>query len=453
MHYDSSSWLDVLFRWEGTVIKTCWKKVMAFIIFNIMANSLSAYLDINFGNAFEHCELVGHSLTFLLVFKANNAYHRFWDGRQSCSLLFAELRDLAILGCTMLKGGLGQHEWNRFQGEDGFTSERSMGVRDDDDRRTTECRVDLVRWTLAIAVAFRMQTRLSHDGYFYGEIDEATKWKLNWDRMRLRTLLSVREFNEIDKFLRVEDTEEESSLLWCTGRGEPQVFHQREAPSHPLGRYLVSMEPECSQVLAILTCMVQWLRFVANEPFGFKERFVPMFDQYNTKIIKFYNKVILTMTTPLPLPFVNMVRTLIVLYLLSTPFFLHRDQGLWANVVMPTMTAMALLGIDEMGTELQNPFGNSVNHLDIQELIMGLEKELMRLLQYVGDSDARNNFIWLPVPKMMQDETEKEFLWYIAMVREVSHLEVPRPRGVGGVRIKHTVPAEDALELALMITK
>merc|ERR1712087_343346 len=101
-----------------------------------------------------------------------------------------------------------------------------------------------------------------------------------------------------------------------------------------------------------------------------------------------YDTVSQTMTTPLPLPYVNLV--------------------------MPTLTAMALMGIDQIGAELENPFGDDVNDLDFQAMIMGLEKEMLRMLQIAGDARARDKFVWLPVPKFMQSETSKPFLWYVA---------------------------------------
>merc|ERR1740129_462989 len=138
------------------------------------------------------------------------------------------------------------------------------------------------------------------------------------------------------------------------------------------------------------------------------------------------------MTTPLPLPYVNLVRTLMVAYLLSVPFFMDYDEGIFANVAMPTLTAMALLGIDQIGTELENPFGEDANDLDIQEMIINLERELMRLLLWTGDAMSVDRFVWLPVPEIMLTETEKHFHWYLALRKEVSHLSLPRARGVGG---------------------
>merc|ERR1711879_720669 len=107
------------------------------------------------------------------------------------------------------------------------------------------------------------------------------------------------------------------------------------------------------------------------------------------------------------------------------------------GVVMPTVTALALFGIDQIGTELENPFGDDANDLDIQEMIQTFEKELIRMLELAGDSVAREKFVWLRVPPLMQEESHKPFHWYVALKSEVSHLDIPRYRGEGGLKVRH----------------
>merc|ERR1711865_937285 len=127
----------------------------------------------------------------------------------------------------------------------------------------------------------------------------------------------------------------------------------------------------------------------------------------------------LAMVTPLPLPYVSLVRTLLIGYLMTAPLFLNYTDGFWANVVMPSLTAVALIGIDHIGIELENPFGDDANDLDIQAMICQFEREVMRMLELIGDSIAREKFIWLPVPPFMQEETTTPFLWYLALKSEV----------------------------------
>jgi len=201
----------------------------------------------------------------------------------------------------------------------------------------------------------------------------------------------------------------------------------------------VSQEPSFHQLLVVLNFVTQSVRLHAGEPYGYKERFLPNFIYLTTEVMNHQDRANQAMTTPLPLPYVNLVRTLLVTYLISVPFFIHYEEGFWANVVMPTITALALLGIDQIGSELENPFGEDDNDLDIQEMIMTLERELMRLLELTGDAEARDKFAWVPAPRFMQDETEQPFLWYLALRSEVAHLDLPRYRSTGGLHVRHVV--------------
>merc|ERR1719456_1883030 len=96
------------------------------------------------------------------------------------------------------------------------------------------------------------------EGYFDGSLEEDMKWRLDWDRMRLRTLMTKDEYEVVDRALQVEDTDEEKALLWTGGMPQPHVFHQFTLPPRPRDRqddpytYVVSMEPTYRQLMVIL---------------------------------------------------------------------------------------------------------------------------------------------------------------------------------------------------------
>lgn len=437
INYDASSWTDILFRWTGTTIQACGSKVAVAALYFALAYAIELILACNLGYAFGHSYIFGKTLSFLLVFRANASHGRYWEGRTACVEFFAGLRDLATLACGLFKGGHGQYAWNKRRGQDGFSGERKNRLEDEDDIRTAQARTDIVRWSLAMAVCFKIMLRITGDGYYQGEMDEELKWKLDFDRMRLRTLMSKAEFDEVDRALRVEDTGEERRLLWNSGRGEPQVFHWHDPPQQPGGLYKVSMEPCAPQMLTLVNFLSQSVRRHANEPYGYKEKFLPEFIKIVKQMMYCYDQVSQLMTTPLPFPYVNLVRTLLIGYLFSMPFFVNYADGALANVLMPVLTATALMGIDQIGTELENPFGEDVNDLDFQAMIMGLEKEMLRTLLLAGDTRAHDQFVWLPVPKFMQHESTKPFLWYVALQREVAHVNIPRCRNLGGVSVRH----------------
>lgn len=297
-----------------------------------------------------------------------------------------------------------------------------------------------------MAVGFRIHMRMCAEGYFDGSLEEDMKWRIDWDRMRLRTLMTQEEFDVVDRALQLEDTEEEKELMWQNGLPQPQVFHQYLIPPRPRDKpdepytYVVSMEPTYRQLTVILTMLVRTIYTHAGEPYAYKERFFPEVLALTRQIMSTHDMVHLAMVTPLPLPYVSLVRTLLIGYLLTAPLFLDYMDGVWANVVMPTITAIALIGIDHIGIELENPFGDDANDLDVQSMITQFEREMMKMLELVGDGIARERFMWLPVPQFMQEEATSPFHWYLALKSEVSHINFPRNHGTGGNRVRYVAP-------------
>eukprot|EP00931_Biecheleriopsis_adriatica_P027736 TRINITY_DN16627_c0_g2_i1.p1 TRINITY_DN16627_c0_g2~~TRINITY_DN16627_c0_g2_i1.p1 ORF type:complete len:445 (+),score=73.77 TRINITY_DN16627_c0_g2_i1:80-1414(+) len=419
--YDATSWSKMLTHWEGTTIQSCWSKVLLFCTYVVACFAMEGLWEIDLGSAFKHSAILSKALCFLLVFRANSSYKRFWEGRLRSAEFYSNLRSLVMLACGLFRGGTGQYMWNRRCGEDGYNLAWKQSLDDDDDLRASKARTDIVRFAIAIAVGLKLHLRLSGSGFYDGELAEDDKWRLNWACYEWR----------------VEETHEETQLLWKTGKTEPQVFHETPACKNPgNSHFLVSMEPCYRQLLVIINFLLMTVKLHANEPYGYKERFLPEFIKMSTAIMRAQDRVNTALCTPLPLPYVNLVRTLLIVHLLSCVFFMDHEEGVWANVVMPTMAAMALLGIDQIGTELENPFGNDANDLDIPEMISTFEKEMMRLLELSGDTRARSCFVWLPVPSFMQEESRRPIHWYVALKSQVQHVNVPKARGESGVRME-----------------
>merc|ERR1712216_858467 len=119
-------------------------------------------------------------------------------------------------------------------------------------------------------------------------------------------------------------------------------------------------------------------------------------------------------------------------------------MGYYVNILMPTLLCCALLAIEAIVSELENPFSYDANDIDVQEMLTTFEKEFMAMLELAGDSVARDSFVWLPVPKFMQQQSFKPWLAYLAFKPSVQHLQLPRyndstDRGMETTRIRRCV--------------
>ncbi len=84
--------------------------------------------------------------------------------------------------------------------------------------------------------------------------------------------------------------------------------------------------------------------------------------------------------TPLPFAYVVHLRRALVLYCLTVPFALVEPFG-WTTVIYALMIAYILFGIEEIGVEIENPFGTDYNDLPLEEICGTIERDLMAILE------------------------------------------------------------------------
>merc|ERR1712072_154551 len=70
-------------------------------------------------------------------------------------------------------------------------------------------------------------------------------------------------------------------------------------------------------------------------------------------------------TTPMPFPYVQMLYFLLYFYMYTVGIPLAGSYG-WVGVIVCCVLAFALFGINAIGQELEDPFGNDANDLPIE---------------------------------------------------------------------------------------
>lgn len=88
--------------------------------------------------------------------------------------------------------------------------------------------------------------------------------------------------------------------------------------------------------------------------------------------------------TPVPFAHVIHVRQLLFFYLLSLPFVLIPAMG-WTAVPAVTLIGLGLLGIEEAGVEIENPFGDDPNDLPLNKICDVIRIDVMALISFDDD--------------------------------------------------------------------
>jgi ion channel-forming bestrophin family protein len=83
--------------------------------------------------------------------------------------------------------------------------------------------------------------------------------------------------------------------------------------------------------------------------------------------------------TPIPLAYAIHLKQLILLYCLSLPFQMVKDFGLLTGIIV-TIISFTLLGIEEIGVEIENPFGYDANDLPLDIICANMRRNIEDLI-------------------------------------------------------------------------
>mmetsp|Transcript_42038 Transcript_42038/g.97941 ORF Transcript_42038/g.97941 Transcript_42038/m.97941 type:complete len:463 (-) Transcript_42038:133-1521(-) len=428
--YGNGEWLEVLFRYVGTVWPHIWRQWLAVTLYAVGAYLVALETHLNFGTE-EHSLLLPLSVTFLLIFRANEAYARYWLGRCTLSNYISEVREVLLLSIIYVRGGMDSsiHLFHREKAE-------AKDVKSDHyDEKARNYRVDVARLSVALAVAFKLHTSIAYDGYCFGRIGKDTKWFLDWDRLRLLQLLTPEEFEVVNRCVGLGEPGEAETETETTSEVRRRLasqFHEARNLEDPPASWDEEFPVRYDQFVRVPVAIVWFLREVLfrnmNDPFntqpwGIKDRFVGALAHLLGGILDSFETAHMVCTTPIPLPYANLCKTLLCFFLVSVPSYVEPHQGWFANTVIPSIVCMALLGVDAIATELENPFGYDVNDLDQLEQVHILEREAMELLRQSGDLKACNVFGWQEVPEFVSSKCCRSLKTQL-VVKDLAQLQV-----------------------------
>ena len=89
--------------------------------------------------------------------------------------------------------------------------------------------------------------------------------------------------------------------------------------------------------------------------------------------------------TPLPFAYMLHLRRTLILFLLTLPFALVETFG-WVTVLVVVMVAYTFLGIEEIGVEIEEPFGTEENDLPLEEISANIARTLDELVPWTGQT-------------------------------------------------------------------
>ncbi|BDA72583.1 hypothetical protein CAL7716_067490 [Calothrix sp. PCC 7716] len=89
---------------------------------------------------------------------------------------------------------------------------------------------------------------------------------------------------------------------------------------------------------------------------------------------------------PLPLAYTIHLKQLLLIYCLLLPFQLVADAGLWTGAIV-ALISFTLFGIEEIGAEIENPFGYDDNDLPLDTICNQIKNDIEKFITW-NNSDG-----------------------------------------------------------------
>lgn len=423
--YDTKDWLGGILICAGTAWPRIKTKMVFCALYTSIAYIISDIYQVRGGT--EASTILTGTMSFLLIFRANQAYARWWQGYCAATKFFSCLQEFIVQATLYTRGGIYTSTFI-VEGGPGVPPQAHY-AEDAFDGRAHGLRVDICRLCTAMGVALHLHTLMACEGYCFGSISAQTKWLVDWDRLRLRQLLTKEEFQLMDGTLGF--TSEASTATADPMQGLAAQFHEGRGhpPEAPPADWPDSFEVATDGRVRQVVVLAYILRELLlrnmndasnNQPWGIRDRFVAPLEVLLQEIQLCYEQVNQIIQTPLPLPYANLCKYLLSLFLLSMPFFVDYRLGWFANTIIPSMVALCLLAIDAIGTELENPFGDDDNDLDLLEPLHILEKEAMEVLKLTGDNASIVTFCWRRMPTWVSRASSRTILCQLGIRKLVT---------------------------------
>jgi putative membrane protein len=91
--------------------------------------------------------------------------------------------------------------------------------------------------------------------------------------------------------------------------------------------------------------------------------------------------------TPIPLAYSIHLKQLLLLYCLALPFQMVGVLGSWTPVIVG-LISFAVFGIEEIGIEIENPFGDDPNDLPLDDICLTMQQNIEDLISLCPSSQS-----------------------------------------------------------------
>eukprot|EP01062_Namystynia_karyoxenos_P056737 TRINITY_DN47658_c0_g1_i1.p1 TRINITY_DN47658_c0_g1~~TRINITY_DN47658_c0_g1_i1.p1 ORF type:complete len:438 (+),score=110.13 TRINITY_DN47658_c0_g1_i1:78-1316(+) len=341
-NYDDTTW-KFFVSVRGTIVHSCWKHIL-------LVSLLSLGLTISHKAADEWITIddAGHVLTilpvgFLLVFRLNLSYNRWWDGRESIASMVYAARKVAVKTLTH--------------------------VSNDSPHAAIMAHA---RKVYRLAMAMVVCTRHSVQTQVSGE------HLISADKKALLGQLRMWELEHYLTTAQMGDLRLAQPSMWPVVVTN-MLMEQVVAPCRN--------RPEDAEHEVVY----QWPNAAAD------------ITEAAEQLLQSWQAIVKIASTPMPFPYAHSLDIFLLLWVYTFPFSLlgsNIDLG-WLTPIVAVCTCVLLMGINAVAQVIEDPFGNDPADFDLVRFQEQLHRELNDLLEQPDPKkpvpnrgEAHNQPIW-----------------------------------------------------------
>eukprot|EP01062_Namystynia_karyoxenos_P003148 TRINITY_DN11110_c0_g1_i1.p1 TRINITY_DN11110_c0_g1~~TRINITY_DN11110_c0_g1_i1.p1 ORF type:complete len:415 (+),score=103.29 TRINITY_DN11110_c0_g1_i1:122-1366(+) len=348
-----------LFRFRGTLFSNSWRSVLAVLIVSTVLTLTHELIEewVDFHD--KPHTLAITPIGFLLVFRSNLSYSRWWEGRNIIAQMVQSVKCIALKSLTYC------------------TAEHPSAVL-----RHGEA---VMRLALALVIAIRHDVQLRTSGE--SELHPTSKEGLA--KLRLW---------ELGHYITAEQIKEvKAGTGFDVDRGQGLGRPPGIPPPMIIARLLMA------QVVSPAT---------EGHPLGTSYRWSTAVDDISRHIdelIASWQGMMKIVNTPMPFPYAHSLEVFLNVWIFTVPLVMLDpavDMG-WFTIPISGILAVLLFGINNVGSEIEDPFGNDINDFDLIRFQIELHREMDAILrmQYRSQKDQAGE---APELFIHQDSSQEE---------------------------------------------
>lgn len=442
IRFNQGSWFGSLFVYYGGVVPKLTIPALLYGSYCLVLYFGCSYFEISISADGSH--LIAGCATFMLIFRLNQCYTRMQTGKDMMADVFSNLRTLIMSGCSYMKGS------QAIVSPVASAATANIQPTEEEHKAAVLMKVHIVRLSLAFAISLKFHARLEDSLSGKQEIDREDIVLALSDLVRIKMLLTHEESMLLERIcgcyeqdLRESNAaggsssstygnsagygstgEEEPAQLSCLTRvlqtfiksikarfsdsnGDDQRYiidfnryHMAGASTteHRHRMFGEKHKGHDSGGVGLPPIIIQLLRDALGKPicqsWGYVERMINFHEMILDRLMRRHEAISQLVSMPLPLPYLQHSKGLLVIFACSYPLTIDWKNGLWGNVVVPTFLVMALLGFEIVADMLENPVGDDACDLNYYEMIHNLEVEAKTIFDLSENSRGEVEKSW-----------------------------------------------------------